>query len=91
MAGYRLLDVSAEEYAVVARVSKTTETGERIPRSDRLAAAMLFASAAEARCGRETRVVESDDGDEVAAVIDLGDASEEAFEETTNRLSALLA
>ena len=81
--------VEEEDYAVVARVSDRDEHGEEVPRSDRIATAMRMAWSAEARTGRTAVVVESDEGP--AAVVEMGDAPESAFEETAGTLLDIAA
>lgn len=81
--------VQEEGYAVVARVAQKDEHGEELPRSERLATAMRVAWIAEQRCGRPAQVIEDEDGP--AAVVELGDASEAAFEETAGHLLGIAA
>lgn len=81
--------VQEEGYAVVARVADKDEQGERLPRSERLAAAMRLAWSAEARCGRPAHVVEDEQGP--AAVVELGDAPDSDFEETAGALLEIAA
>jgi len=71
--------VEQREYEVAARPSRTNEAGEEVPKSDRIATAIRVAQHASSS-GYPARLVDEEDG-EVSAVVELGDASEEKFED----------
>lgn len=72
--------VEERDYAVAAKIPSIDENGEEVPRSDRIAAAMRVSWEVTRLSGRPAEVV--DDGEEVAAILTIGDATEEEFEET---------
>lgn len=73
--------IEERDYAVAASVPENDENGEALPQSDRLAIAMRVSWEVERATGRPSVVTVDDDGHDVAAVIELGDAPEEEFEE----------
>lgn len=77
--------VVQREYSVSARPARTDDNGEEIPRSDRIATALhLVMKASDSKY--PARLVDEDDG-EVSAVVELGDASDEKFEEVSQFLT----
>lgn len=77
---HRLRAVVIErDYSVVAQIPGEDEQGERVPRSDRLATAFRLQEEVVSRGGRKPAIL--DDGHVVEAMMDLGDATDEEFDE----------
>lgn len=78
-------DVEERDYAVAAKVRTTDDAGEQLPKSDRLLVAYRICEEAAKRFGRKATLVEEEPGIYVA-VLELGDASEQAFDEAAGAL-----
>lgn len=80
-----MVQVEERDYGVAAKVKTRSRDGEIIPRSDRLGLAYQIQWNVRAR-GRDARVVEDDDGREIAVVVELGDAPDSEFCEAAGAL-----
>jgi hypothetical protein len=76
--------VEERDYAVAARVLRMDASGEELLKSERLGIAYRIRWEAELRCGRTVSIVE--EAGDYSAVIELGDASEQDFEEVGGAL-----
>ncbi len=76
--------VEERDYAVAAKVRRTDANGEELPRSDRFLIACQIREKAVRSCGYPVQVVE--DAGDYAALVELGDASDQDFEEVGGAL-----